>query len=284
MPYIGRFAPTPTGPLHFGSLIAALASYLDAKANEGQWLVRIDDIDPPREVKGAADQILSTLEAFGLLWDQQVTYQSHNNQRYDQVIESLQDQSFFCTCTRKQLGQGLYPGNCYHKKNPQQPFAVRFKVPNGVVTFDDRIQGHQTIDQKQLGDFVIKRKEGLFAYHLAVVADDFAQNISHIVRGYDLKDLSFFHILLQKSLGYSTPSYGHFPVAAKENGQKLSKQNLAPAIKPEQSYKLTLDALNFLNQPLPTETLNQKELLDWAVNQWDINLIKKTGSIVLPNQ
>lgn len=243
-PYIGRFAPSPSGPLHFGSLVCALASYLDAKAHNGLWLLRIEDIDPPREQPGAADQIKRTLEAHGLFWDGEVRYQSKRSDAYWDILNELkkQDLIYECNCTRKRLAplQGRYDGHCRQQPPKAGPSALRLKVsdlPQNYrhiqtdIEFNDRIVGLQRESLHEVsGDFIIHRKDGLFAYQLAVVADDIEQGITDIVRGDDLLDTTARQIYLYKLLGMPIPSFAHIPVIRDEYGNKLSKQNHAPAV------------------------------------------------------
>jgi glutamyl-Q tRNA(Asp) synthetase len=234
-PYRGRFAPSPTGPLHLGSLVAALGSYLDAKAHGGEWLVRIEDLDTPRTVPGAADDILRTLERFGLEWDGPVLYQSTRIDAYEAALDQLRrrDLAFPCTCSRKDIGE-RYPGTCRTgPRGSRDALSWRFRVSGETVEFEDRRLGPQRQNvEEYVGDFVLKRADGLFAYQLAVVVDDAAQGITDIVRGEDLLDSTARQIQLQRSLGYPQPRYLHLPVVNNELGQKLSKQTGAAALDP----------------------------------------------------
>jgi glutamyl-Q tRNA(Asp) synthetase len=230
-PYIGRFAPSPTGLLHFGSLVAALASYVVARAHHGRWYVRIENIDPPREVSGAADAILHALEAYGLWWDGAVVYQLEHQAMFESALSRLfaANQAYYCTCTRSQLQSfSVYPGFC--RDTYQSDGAVRLRVEPGEVVIRDRYVGEQRWDRKHIGDFVIRRRDGLFAYQLAVVLDDAALGVTEVVRGRDLLDETPKQIVLQQMLGLPTPEYAHIPLVVNETGQKLSKQNLAPAL------------------------------------------------------
>lgn len=287
-PYIGRFAPSPTGPLHLGSLFTALASYLDARSNHGQWLVRIEDLDPPREMAGAADQILRTLEHYGLHWDGEVWFQSQRHTLYEQAIQTLlqQQQAFYCTCSRKDLqlmSADSYPGTCRtHHDPPPRKHAIRLQVSDTPITFEDALQGHCKFNlQREGGDFIIKRKDGLYAYHLAVVVDDAAQHITHVVRGIDLLDSTPRHILLQRQLGLPTPHYTHLPVLINEQGQKLSKQTFATPIPLDNPLPWIVECLRALNQSPPPPTLfaNLKECLDWAVAQWSLATVPRQHAI-----
>ena len=292
--YIGRFAPSPTGSLHFGSLLAALASFLDARSNQGRWLVRMEDLDPPREIAGAADQILRTLEAFGLYWDGSVRYQSQHLDQYHQVTQQLLDrqQAYPCDCSRQQLAQRnakVYDGFCRPESlaatldsaltrpldqqlpELQRPSAIRVKVPNLDLGFEDAIQGHvQQQLRTEVGDFVIRRKDGLYAYQLAVVIDDAEQQISHVVRGYDLLDSTPRQIHLQQLLRLATPAYAHIPILVNRLGQKLSKQTFASAINPKKTEHSIFQALALLGQR-PPENLraaSTHEMLNWGINHW----------------
>jgi glutamyl-Q tRNA(Asp) synthetase len=242
--YIGRFAPSPTGPLHLGSLVTALASYLDARSHGGAWHVRIEDIDEPRTVTGAADSILHTLQALGFAWDGPVVYQTQRHPAYVSALEQLQarDLIYPCGCTRKEIadsqtplqadGAPRYPGTCRPGLAPGKTArAWRIRVPEQTITFTDRLCGPQTENlAAQTGDFVLKRADGLWAYQLAVVEDDAALGVTHVVRGQDLLFSTARQIYLQQQLGYLTPSYCHVPLVLAADGEKLSKQNGAAAL------------------------------------------------------
>ena len=255
--YRGRFAPSPTGPLHLGSLIAALASYLDARSCNGTWLVRMEDLDPPREEPGAAERILNSLRHHGLHWDEPVLWQSERKQAYAAALDTLAAQGhlFNCACTRAMLGPG--GACCDHCAERQsaltRPCATRVKVPgDSHIRFDDQLQGQQhTALGQQLPDFVVKRKDGLDAYQLAVVVDDASQAINHVVRGSDLLDSTPRQIFLQQLLTYPTPRYCHLPVITNAQGQKLSKQNHAPALDDDRAIANLRGALHFLRQREP---------------------------------
>ncbi|MEH6471183.1 MAG: tRNA glutamyl-Q(34) synthetase GluQRS [Halopseudomonas sp.] len=278
--YIGRFAPSPTGSLHFGSLLAALASFLDARANQGHWLVRMEDLDPPREIAGAADQILRTLEQFGLHWDGPVWYQSQRQQDYQDVLQQLVEQqhAYPCYCSRQQIAlrsSAIYDGYCRHypPANVALPSAIRLQVNDSRIGFDDAIQGHyrQHLSQ-EVGDFVIRRKDGLYAYQLAVVVDDAEQQVSHIVRGFDLLDSTPRQIHLQQQLGLPTPAYAHIPILVNPQGQKLSKQTYASAIDPAQPQASLFQALSLLGQQPPEglRAATTHEMLDWGTRHWQL--------------
>lgn len=270
--YVGRFAPSPSGPLHFGSLVAALGSYLDARSHDGHWLVRIEDIDPPREQPGAADDILRTLEAFGLHHDGSVLWQSARSDAYAAALETLRDQIFYCTCTRAQLRpyQGNYPGTCRTRSTPpaDQPSAVRLITPDTLPAFEDRVMGTQQLSRQDTGgDPILRRKDGLWAYQLAVVVDDAAQGITDVVRGHDLLTTTPVQVWLQQCLGVPAVRYLHLPVVNSTDGRKLSKQNHAPAIGAGQRDLLLRAALHVLGLK-PEATLCTDELLPWASAQW----------------
>ncbi|MEW6766330.1 MAG: tRNA glutamyl-Q(34) synthetase GluQRS [Pseudomonadota bacterium] len=281
--YIGRFAPTPSGPLHLGSLIAALGSFLDARAQGGRWLVRIEDIDPPRCMPGAADTILRQLEAYGLYGDGEVVYQSRRTEAYREALEQLRalGLAYPCTCSRSEIrsrakrfgAEGpIYPGTCRllpGKAGQQQ--ALRLDTRTADIRFEDRARGRIRQDiEAEIGDFVIWRVEDLASYHLAVVVDDAWQGITDIVRGADLLDSTPRQILLQQLLGLPQPRYMHLPLALAENGQKLSKQNLAPPLPLETPTADLLHALRFLGQPLDEgmSGASPVEVLEWAIAHW----------------
>lgn len=289
--YVGRFAPSPTGMLHTGSLFTAVASYLDARAHEGRWLVRMEDIDPDREQPNAAQSILNTLEKIGLEWDGDIWFQSTRTGQYEQAVQQLlkAHNAFYCTCSRKQIaasGTLNYPGTCryclYPSPPPNQPYAIRIKVPNKPVQFHDLIQGHQQRNLTQTsGDFVIKRKEGLYAYHLAVTLDDADQQITHIVRGHDLLESTFYHRYLQQLMKLPTPIYAHVPVLVNTDGQKLSKQTFAtpiPTDTPSSCLLLCLQQLG-LSPPALLKHHSPKIILDWAIEHWHINKLPKCTSL-----
>ena len=274
-PYIGRFAPSPTGPLHFGSLLAALASYLDARSQNGQWLVRIEDLDPPREDPNAADQILNILDAYHLHWDGDVRYQSQRTSAYQAILEQLKqsNHAFPCGCSRKQLAGQLHNGICQLPENLKErgDYAWRFCVGQGPRSFIDGLQGEYCESlENDIGDFVLKRRDGPWSYQLAVVVDDADQRITHVVRGIDLIDSTIRQQCLQQALDFPVPHYAHIPVAVERNGQKLSKQNLATALQPDESGNTLWNALLWLRQSPPTELRNcgNESVLKWAITHW----------------
>lgn len=280
--YRGRFAPSPTGPLHFGSLVAAVGSYLDARHHHGTWLVRMEDLDTPRCMPGAADGILRTLEAFGLHWDEEVICQSRRTAAYDEALHDLQAANavYPCCCTRKEIADSalhgiegyVYPGTCRNGPVHQRATpAWRVRTTDTPVGFDDALQGPQSQRlESEIGDFVVKRADGLYAYQLAVVVDDAYQHITHIVRGADLLLSTARQIHLQRLLGLPTPAYKHLPVAVNAQGEKLSKQTLAPAIPTDHVVATLISILIFLRQQPPAELKDGsvEEVLGWAVRNW----------------
>lgn len=269
-PYIGRFAPSPTGPLHKGSLVAALASYLDARAHQGTWLVRIEDIDEARAVPGAADAILHALSAFGMHWDGEVVWQSRRKDLYEAACERLGTYVYACGCTRKEIadsrigiasdGAAVYPGTCRKGLTPGKiARAYRLRVPDAgsdCITFADRWVGKVTQHlATEVGDFVLKRADGFWAYQLAVVVDDADQKVTHVVRGADLLDSTPRQIYLQRLLDVPTPSYLHVPVVTNAHGEKLSKQTGALALDTHKPLEELLAAARFLQLPVDARSL-----------------------------
>lgn len=289
--YRGRFAPSPTGPLHFGSLAAAFGSYLDAKHHRGTWLIRMEDLDTPRCVAGAAKDILRTLEVYGLHSDEPVIYQSQRAAAYEAALLQLKESgaAYPCCCTRKEIAdsavQGIeglvYPGTCrssmtHHRSIPA--WRVRADHPSlplqggGNVEFNDALQGHLSQNlETEIGDFVVKRADGLFAYQLAVVVDDSAQGITHVVRGADLLNSTPRQIHLQHLLSLNTPAYMHLPVAVNAAGEKLSKQTLAAPVDVSQPVVTLLRVLDFLRQEPPAALASSdvRTVLDWAIQNWN---------------
>ena len=237
VPYRGRFAPSPTGDLHFGSLFAALGSWLRARSRGGAWIVRMEDLDPPREVPGAAGRILETLRAFGLESDEPVLFQSTRTQAYAAALHRLVERgvAFPCRCSRRDLGaDGIHRGPCTARPaDPERPYAWRVRVPAQELRFDDLLQGPQAQNLADaVGDFVVRRVDGLYAYQLAVVVDDQAQGITEVVRGADLLDSTPRQIWLQRLLGFATPAYLHLPIALDAEGNKLGKQLASTPVDP----------------------------------------------------
>ncbi|MGJ8690320.1 MAG: tRNA glutamyl-Q(34) synthetase GluQRS [Gammaproteobacteria bacterium] len=285
--YIGRFAPSPSGLLHFGSLIAALASYLDAKANNGLWLLRMEDLDPAREPEGTAEQILNCLDQLSLHWDGEVVYQSDRLDAYAEALHTLRSKEliYSCDCTRQQVQAmgGVYDNRCRTRSDKVIGGAIRLQTAKTQIHFTDSIQGEQSQDVlNECGDFVLVRKDELFAYQLAVVVDDEFQGITDVVRGFDLLDSTPRQIYLQQCLGYPQPRYAHIPVAVNSEGQKLSKQHFADAIDPQQASQLLYRALLFLGQqPDPgLQSAEVEDLLAWAIAYWDIQAVPKLANIL----
>lgn len=295
MTYRGRFAPSPTGDLHFGSLVTATASYLDARSNNGQWLLRIEDVDKTRTVPGASDQILHTLEAFGFAWDGPVWLQSRRDDVYLAALEQLAGQGllYACHCSRSQIaeraqhaasdGSPVYPGTCRPPVatavalEQLPPAAWRLRVRDGqVICFEDLLQGpRQECLGTHAGDFVLRRADGLFAYQLAVVVDDAEQGVNAVVRGSDLLASTARQIYLQQCLGYAQPVYAHLPLATDSYGRKWSKHRLAPALKPAGASGLLWHALRFLGQPVADELAAAPvaEIWSWALANWELELV-----------
>lgn len=297
--YRGRFAPSPTGPLHQGSLVAALASYLEARTQQGQWLVRMEDVDELRNVKGAADSILRSLEAYGFEWDESVIYQTQRKDAYEAALQQLKQQErvYPCSCSRKQLRAAalegklksgplgyIYPGTCRSqsfKPGRTNDYAIRIKTPQREICIEDALQDSycQHLGD-ELGDFVIRRRDGLFAYQLAVVVDDAWQNISHVVRGADLLDSTPRQVYLQQCLGYAPLHYAHLPIMRNPQGDKLSKQTGAEGIGHSADISRLVDALRFLGQQPPAD-LHRATLHDvwqWALANWQLQRARKADS------
>lgn len=300
-PHRGRFAPSPTGLLHFGSLTTAVGSYLAARSVGGEWHVRIDDLDRARTVPGAAEAILRTLEAFAFEWDGSVWYQSQRTQAYEAALESLRKNElvYECSCSRRELQQFAqpsptseadledrrYPGLCRQGPlAPERGTAIRFRVRDGDVCFADEIQGPIAIGvQHESGDFIVRRRDGLFAYQLACTVDDAAQGFSHIVRGADLLGSTARQILLQNALGYPRPVYAHLPVIADSAGKKLSKSSAAPAVEAALAARLLWEALRHLQQEPPheLERASLTELWSWARAHWTIQPLQMRRTVQL---
>ena len=294
--YRGRFAPSPTGPLHFGSLVAAVGSCLDASAHGGAWLVRMEDVDTERNVPGAADAILRTLEACGFEWDGAVLYQSRRGEAYAAALERLQAAgwAYGCACSRREIADSagglavdgglVYPGTCRAGLPPGRAArAWRLRVPDAEVGFDDRLQGRLAqVLARDVGDFVLRRADGPFAYQLAVAVDDEFQGISDVVRGADLIASTPRQIWLQRCLGYATPRYAHLPVATNAAGEKLSKQTRAPALVPGHEAADLVAALRFLGQPVPAELAEARaaEVWAWAFANWSFAAVPRVAGSV----
>jgi glutamyl-Q tRNA(Asp) synthetase len=286
--YRGRFAPSPSGFLHFGSLVAALASFLQAKSIQGQWLVRIEDIDPPREKPGADVAILKTLEAYGMHWDEEVLYQSKHSELYVEVLSYLKSSalSYNCQCTRGQIKQtgGIYQSTCKDLCLPEGNTATRLINNFPFAEFNDLLQGRVSVNKELAGeDFIIHRRDGLFAYQLAVVVDDIFQGITEVVRGCDLLEPTARQLTLFSTLKYTPPKYLHIPLAVTDAGYKLSKQNSAPAIDNQNPQPALIHALQFLGQKPPIDLLNESvdNIINWAIKHWQVQSIPHKREISL---
>jgi len=295
-PRVGRFAPSPSGPLHFGSLVAALGSCLDARATKGQWLLRIEDVDRPRCVPGAADAILQTLDALGFRWDGEPLWQSTRDERYRAMLDRLRRDglAYPCACTRREVadsqagtaadGAAVYPGTCRNGLPPgRPPRAWRVRVPGMPIAFVDRVQGE--IVQRlsaEVGDFVLQRADGLFAYQLAVVVDDADAGVTDVVRGADLLASTPRQIWLQQCLGVPVPDYAHLPVATNAAGEKWSKQTQAPAVDATAGAAILVRAWRFLGQPAPAdaERWPLAEFWPWAIAHWRMERVPRVAAIV----
>lgn len=290
-PYIGRFAPSPSGSLHFGSLVAAVGSYLQAKSQHGVWQLRIEDIDPPREIAGASQDILETLQAYGLQWDGKVIYQHQQSQSYETVLAELTSRKlcYACCCTRKMIKQqgGYYHGQCRDANHSIVGNALRINllsITQKIDHFEDRLQGLIELDPTQIDDdFIIKRKDGLYAYNLAVVVDDIEQGITEVVRGADLISTTGKQISLYQLLGANVPSYVHLPLAVTEPGVKLSKQNHAVAVNKLDPIPTLKKVLDFLGHPVPDKVIQNScaDILQWAQQHWSLDKVPKQLEIKL---
>ena len=292
--YRGRFAPSPTGPLHFGSLVAALGSYLDARHREGVWLVRMEDLDREREVKGAADEILRSLERFGFEWDETVLYQSQRSEAYEEALEGLRDKGYAypCACSRKQIADQasigaegpIYPGTCRSGlASGARARSIRLLTQDREIDLVDRVQGPVSQNPgREIGDFIIRRADGYHAYQLAVVLDDAWQSINRVVRGADLLSSTPRQCYLQQLLDLPRPQYAHLPLAVDASGRKLSKQYRDAPVDPRQPLDALLQALDFLGQELPPERpVNLDDFWDWAITQWHLERVPAKPSIPL---
>jgi len=287
VPVVGRFAPSPTGDLHFGSLVSAVGSYLEAKCTDGLWLLRVEDIDPPREIVGSAKRIIDDLHRLGLDPDGPVLYQSSRLDAYQDAINRLLEKglAYPCACSRKDLPEtGIYGGTCRNGiPAGKKPRSIRFRVDPGVCVFDDLLQGLVSDSPAEIGgDFIIRRADGLFAYQLAVVVDDNLQGVTQVVRGADLLDSTSRQILLQEALGLDSPVYMHLPVAISPDGKKLSKQTQTDPVKHQEPASAVRQALYFLGQNPPTG-LPLNDLWKWALEHWNNKLIPRVRTM-LPGQ
>ena len=289
--YIVRFALSPTGPVHFGTLVAAVGSYLQAQTNNGEWLLRIDYVDTTRKVEGADVDIIRTLEAFGFQWSGDILYQTQMTSAYEIALKQLIEQSlvFPCLCSRKQLAESeggmIYPGTCRSRRLPEsEEHSLRLIAEDITITFDDIVMGKQTQNIKtDCGDFIIKRRDGLFAYQLAVVVDDAIQGITEVVRGTDLLDSTPRQIYLQHLLGYPTPAYCHLPLAVDAAGNKISKSEGKSKIEIIHREELLISTLDFLGQQVPDALSGSgiEDIWRWATDNWDVTKIPTSKSIQL---
>ena len=280
--YRGRFAPTPSGPLHFGSMVAAVGSYLDAKSHGGTWALRIDDLDPPRVAPGSVDSIFRCLEQFQMSWDGEVVYQSARMGAYQAALDQLRTRGiiYACACSRKEIGDAgldgldgpIYPGTCREGLPPgREARAWRVRTGESAIEFVDLLQGWVRQDlERETGDFVLFRADQVFAYHLACAVDDSAQDITHVVRGTDLMASTPRQIYLQRLLGLHTPEYLHLPIALNAAGEKLSKQTLANPVEPDRAPGILADVLRFLEHAPPDEVSADgvSALWRWALEHW----------------
>lgn len=287
-PYIGRFAPSPSGPLHFGSLVAALGSFLQARAQQGKWLVRIEDIDPPREMAGASALILETLDTHGLHWDGEVVYQSRRHARYDEIIAALHRAGdlYWCRCTRREImaGGGFYNGHCHSLGLAPEGCAARLRQHHPVHRFEDALQGEIAVPAALAEeDFIVRRRDGLYAYNLAVVVDDMDSGITEIVRGADLLEPTVRQIALYQTLKAPVPRWVHLPLAVLGDGNKLSKQNHAPALAPTEASASLWQALAFLGQCPPAELRAGAvdEIIAWGLAHWRLDLVPRQQKIAM---
>ncbi len=283
VPVVGRFAPSPTGDLHFGSLVSAVGSYLEARVSGGMWLLRIEDIDPPREVAGSAGRIIDDLHRLGMNPDGPVLYQSSRLGAYQDAVDTLLEAglAYACACSRKDLSEtGKYAGTCRNGIPPgKTPRSIRFRVDAGDYTFYDKLQGTVAGSPAEtVGDFIIRRADGLFAYQLAVVVDDQFQGVTQVVRGADLLDSTNRQICLQKAFGFVTPQYMHLPIVISADGKKLSKRVRTDPVNLKEPVSAVGQALQFLGQS-PPRGLSLNDLWEWAMAYWDSDQVPrvKTG-------
>ena len=306
--YRGRFAPSPTGALHFGSLVAAVGSYLEAKSRGGQWLVRMEDLDPPRAQPGAAGAILRALEACGMAWDGNILYQSRRSEAYRAALVRLEAQGlvYACGCSRREIADSIlafapapgangregqdgalvYPGTCRNGLAPGKTSrAIRLRVDQQLIEFEDAVQGKTSQAlAAEVGDFVVLRADGVYAYQLAVVVDDAEQGITDVVRGADLLSSTPRQIYLQRQLGLPAPRYLHLPAAVNAAGEKLSKQTLAPQVDARDPVPALTQVLGFLGQPPPAQLRRAPlaEFWRWAIAHWDTKRIPRRRSLPAP--
>ncbi|MCZ6642594.1 MAG: tRNA glutamyl-Q(34) synthetase GluQRS [Gammaproteobacteria bacterium] len=284
----GRFAPSPTGPLHMGSLLAATASFLDARAQNIPWCLRIDDIDTPRNVPGAADDIIRTLVAHDLHWDGPIVWQSQRSAHYEAAVHTLLNTSriFYCRCSRRLLrGITVYPGTCRHMRDPAPETALRVEVADARLRFDDNIQGRQQDYLfETVGDFIVKRRDGLIAYQLATAVDDGSDEITQVVRGSDLLDNTPRQLFLMELLNLEPPEYAHIPTLVSANGQKLSKQYHAAPVEAANAAKNLYQIFCLLGQnpPAESEFSSCEALLNWGIHNWSMDAIPAVKTLPTP--
>jgi glutamyl-Q tRNA(Asp) synthetase len=288
--YIGRFAPSPTGPLHFGSLVAAVASFLQARAHSGLWLLRIEDIDPPREHAGATDLILKALETYGFEWDGDVIYQSRSAAAHEAALQTLLNDhlAYRCGCSRRDLADAprgalgtIYPGTCRNGCDAEEA-AIRLRTTDVPIEYVDGLQGKQIQKlESESGDFIIKRRDGLIAYQLAVVVNDELEGITEVVRGIDIMGSTPRQIWLQQLLGFRTPEYLHIPVITHPDGDKLSKLTGAPGIPLDDFRETLVGALCALRQAPPDDLADSSlpDIWQWALYNWKIERLQRLGSV-----
>ncbi len=289
---VRRFAPSPTGPLHLGSLVAAVGSYLDAKRHGARWLLRIEDLDTPRVVPGCADDMLRTLEDYGFEWDGEVTYQSNRRNAYEDAIRQLTEagRTFDCSCSRKELAAAGaddipgYPGTCREGVTRSGPTSLRFRVIDSPIHFDDLFQGTQHFDLAACGDVVIRRRDGIASYQLAVVVDDAWQQVTRVVRGADLLASTAWQIDLQSALGIARPIYGHLPLVTEADGSKLSKSRRAVPVDRSQVAQGLTTTLTLLSQRPPADLAQAsiKDVWKWAIDHWNPQALVGTAGVPCP--
>ncbi len=288
--YVGRFAPSPTGSLHLGSLLAAVGSYVDARANSGRWLVRMEDLDTPRVVPGCDTEILRTLELFGLQWDGTVEYQSRRTPAYKEALGELHSKglSFGCNCSRRHLAameDSGYPGTCRTRTLVSGSTSIRFRIDDeATVRFQDRVQGPCVFPLKSMGDVIVRRRDGRYAYQLAVVVDDAHQGVTDVVRGADLLPSTAWQIALQTALGLPTPLYAHLPLVVEPDGSKLAKSKRSVPVDPRRASPLLWETLHLLRQEPPLELAASapRTILDWAVANWNSEVLRGVETVTAP--
>lgn len=285
----GRFAPSPTGELHFGSIVAAVASYLDARSRGDEWLVRIDDLDSPRIAPGALTSILRELERLGLRWDGEIVYQSERTELYSAALETLRARNlcFPCACSRREVGGRVYPGTCREGVPPgRKARSVRMRAGAGSIVMEDLVQGTCRRDlDKDIGDFIVFRADGVFAYHLATAFDDTEHGITRVVRGADLLLSTLPQVYLQDHLSRHRPQYAHVPVATNQHGKKLSKHTRVPPTRLQPASVVACDTLRFLGHPPPPKLVGAppEELWSWAIGEWKLDSVPRVAARISPD-